>query len=169
MGNIYKITNIKNNKIYIGQTTKSDIEKRLQEHIRESRMELRGTRKLTFLHFAILEWGSENFKIECLEECKNEELDEREQYYIEYFNTYMPNGYNMTVGGQDSNALKNIRISKPVYQYDLNGNYIQSFKDSEEAFKKTGVSAGGIRNVCLGRSKTSGGYHWFREYKGLML
>jgi len=36
----------------------------------------------------------------------------------------MPNGYNMTVGGQDSNALKNIRISKPVYQYDLNGNYI---------------------------------------------
>ena len=163
MGHIYKIVNKINNKIYIGQTTKKEVDKRLKEHIREARQELDGKRKLTFLHFALLEYGSDNFYIELLEECSKAQLDEREQYWIQYYNTIMPNGYNMTKGGQK--VCKNLLYSqsKPVYQYDLNNNLIASFKDSVEAEKITGINSGSIRKVCLGRGISAGGFKWSRK------
>ena len=52
-GYIYKITNTKNNKIYIGQTTKT-VSERLNKHIQEARCEANGTRPSNYFHSAIL-------------------------------------------------------------------------------------------------------------------
>lgn len=85
---IYKITNKINKKAYIGQSI--DIERRWQEHIHEDRQ--------SYIHNAIKKYGINNFSFEIIEECSKEELDEKEIFWIKYYNTF-ENGYNLTLGG----------------------------------------------------------------------
>lgn len=47
-------------------------------------------------------YGIENFQIEQIEENDNSILDEREKYWIQFYNSMIPNGYNMTFGGEGS-------------------------------------------------------------------
>ena len=50
---------------------------------------------------AIRKYGLENFTIEVIEECETlEQLNEREMFWIAYFNSKAPNGYNLTNGGE---------------------------------------------------------------------
>lgn len=90
MMGIYKITNILNNKCYIGQSI--NIERRWEEHL------YRNTH-CTFLRYAIAKYGKDAFTFEVLEECSQNQLNEREQYWIKYYNSYGENGYNLTMGG----------------------------------------------------------------------
>lgn len=94
MGYIYLITNLINNKKYVGKTTQ-DIEKRWKEHIKDSKKERCEIRPL---YRAIRKYGKDNFKIEELEKCNTEALSDREQYWINKLNTYT-DGYNATLGG----------------------------------------------------------------------
>ena len=94
MGYIYLITNLINNKKYVGKTTQ-DIEKRWKEHINDSKREKCEIRPL---YRAIRKYGKDNFKIEELEKCNTEVLSDREQYWINKLNTYI-DGYNATLGG----------------------------------------------------------------------
>lgn len=100
MVGIYKITNIVNNQSYIGQSI--HIEARWQEHIRRAINEKNPTKKL---YIAMREYGIDQFVFEVLEECALDQqvLDEREKYWIEYYNSFN-NGYNSTRGGQGHNA-----------------------------------------------------------------
>lgn len=89
---IYKITNLINGKCYIGQTTKS-LEQRFKEHC-SNHSNCRAIKS------ALRKYGAENFKIETIVECSSiEELNEKEEYYIQFFNSLVPNGYNLTKGG----------------------------------------------------------------------
>lgn len=98
MISIYKITNLLNGKSYIGQSI--NIEKRWYEHKYKSQCRT----DISFnsiLHIAFRKYGIDNFSFEILEELKTvEELDQREQYYIKFYNTITPNGYNILEGGQ---------------------------------------------------------------------
>lgn len=94
MGYIYKITNNINNKIYIGQTIRS-LEKRWKEHIFKSKS---GTHMNLPLARAIRKYGAENFTISLVEEVADEELNDKEKYYINYYDSYHT-GYNATLGG----------------------------------------------------------------------
>ena len=100
-GSIYCITNMLNNKKYIGKTLDS-LEKRFNEHIRDSRRERCEKRPL---YDAFNKHGIENFKIELVEECSYELLSNREIYWIQKLDTYS-NGYNATLGG-DGRVLYN--------------------------------------------------------------
>lgn len=51
-------------------------------------------------------------------------------------------------------------ISRQVAQYDLNGNFIASFKSMNEAGKITGCNYRHIGEVCAGKRKTTGGFKW---------
>lgn len=82
---IYKIENLINHKIYIGQSI--HIERRWKEHCAPSTSSVIST--------AIKKYGKENFSFQILEECLEEELDEKEIFYIEKFNCIVPNGYNV--------------------------------------------------------------------------
>jgi len=61
----------------------------------------------------------------------------------------------------------NSHLSKAIIQYDLEGNFIQEWKNSKEASKGTGVSKYNIQNCYLGRCKTSGGFIWKAKELGL--
>ena len=88
---IYKITNIQNNKVYIGQTIRP-IEKRFKRHLNDALNNILDT------HFAraIRKYGKENFIIEQIDEAQTQdELNQKEQYWIRYYNS-VEEGYNET-------------------------------------------------------------------------
>ena len=90
MGVIYKITNKLNGKIYIGQTART-LEERMKEH--------RWSNEL-YIDRAIRKYGINAFEVSVVEECTDsDELNERERYWIAFYNCKKPNGYNMTDGG----------------------------------------------------------------------
>ena len=116
---VYKITNLINNKIYIGQTTES-LKKRWKRHCGYQ------LNDKTYLHNTMKKYGIKNFSIEIIDMAKNqEELDEKEYFYIKlYMSDNKDIGYNLKntkgkCGGDTitnsinkSNICKNISNSK---------------------------------------------------------
>lgn len=94
MTGIYAIRNTINDKIYVGRST--DIHRRWMSHLWATR---RGDE--CKIHIAMRELGIDNFYLEILEECPLEQLNEREQYYIDLYDSWH-NGYN---NGNSSNFL----------------------------------------------------------------
>lgn len=90
---IYKITNIKNQMCYIGQA--KDMRKRLNEHLKKG-LGI-DTPQGNKLYQAMLEDGIDSFTFELLEECSEEELNSKERYYIELYNS-IDYGYNSQSG-----------------------------------------------------------------------
>lgn len=101
---IYKITNIKNSKIYIGKTTKS-LEHRFKIH---KSYAIKGKGGCPALQNAMIKYGIDNFTIEQIETATTEhELNDKEKYWIAYYNsTDRTIGYNLTDGGEDTNTYK---------------------------------------------------------------
>lgn len=88
---IYKITNIQNNKVYIGQTIRP-VEQRFQRHITDAMHNILDT------HFAraIRQYGPTNFSYLIIDTAQTqEELNQKEQYWIKYYNS-VKEGYNET-------------------------------------------------------------------------
>lgn len=108
IGYIYKVTNIINGKVYIGQTIQS-VKDRWYRHCGKSG--LSKNEMNTYFKRAILKYGKENFRIETIETCDSKELNEREKYYISYYDSYK-SGYNSTLGGQ--NGAKPYKTSGEV-------------------------------------------------------
>ena len=103
-GYIYKIINDINGKMYIGLCTTS-IEQRFKTHCKDRNKESNKNRPL---YRAMNKYGIENFHVELIEECDIDFLGEREQYWIQHYQTYH-NGYNATLGGE----------GKPLYDHQL--------------------------------------------------
>lgn len=74
MGYIYKIYNDINNKVYIGQTSKT-VEDRFKEHIKQAK---NGTPY--HLYNAMRKYGIEHFFVEEIEQCDRNSLNKKEQY-----------------------------------------------------------------------------------------
>ena len=146
---IYKIINLINNKQYIGQSI--DIETRWQQH--------KTSNKNYILYQAFKKYGLENFSFEIIEECSREKLNETEQYWIKYYNTLTPNGYNMTFGGD---SCGHEQLEKSVQQYTLEGKYVQQFNSIKEAERVTGIDNANISACCKHKNHyySAGGFQW---------
>lgn len=119
---IYKTTNLINNKSYVGQSKHDNDEKYL------------GSGPL--LKKAINKYGKENFIKETIDRClSKEELDEKETFYIKLYNTLVPNGYNISIGG--NRDFHNDKTSKKISD-KLTGRVL-----SEETKKKIGGATKG--------------------------
>jgi len=113
MGIIYKITS-PSNKVYIGQTIHT-LEKRIKGHKKISS-------NCTLLKRAIDKYRDE-MKYEIIEEVSNELLDEREIYWIKYYNSLAPSGYNCSAGGNNKKELSDLlkdNISKGLRNNKIN-------------------------------------------------
>lgn len=111
---IYKIENKLNHKCYIGQSV--NIERRWSEHKVKSKI------SNGILYNAIRKNGLENFDFSIICECKVEELDEKEIYYIQQYNSLIPNGYNIQLGGNTSKIApseKELSIIEDIISSDL--------------------------------------------------
>lgn len=103
LGTIYLITNKINGKQYIGQTAR-DMWTRFEEHCKPSNQSVIGK--------AIQKYGYLNFSLEEIERVSLDCLDDREQYWIDYYDTYRK-GYNQTPGGDASQtSLKLVVVEK---------------------------------------------------------
>lgn len=111
---IYKITNKINNKCYIGQSV--DINKRWNAHIHSfNNIDVYNYP----LYRAFRKYGIENFSFEIIETCPRDKLNEREKYWIQYYDSCY-NGYNQTLGGD--NAPRFLKLTPATLQqltYDL--------------------------------------------------
>lgn len=90
---IYLYTNKLNNKKYVGQSV--NIEQRFISHLKSYS---------TPFDIELHNVGLDNFSFEIIELCKKEELNQKEKYWIEFYDTYN-NGYNQTTGNGQSEKL----------------------------------------------------------------
>ena len=112
-GFIYKITNKINGKSYIGQTIQSVKERFYQHCATKCSQAILNM----VIHKAITKYGKSNFTIEVIEEVESANLNDRERYWIRYYDSYN-NGYNSTEGGQDGIKLfKNLDTESIVREY----------------------------------------------------
>lgn len=103
---IYKITNKLNGKSYVG-LTKQPLAARLRAHFSNSK-----THNNTYIKKAIQKYGKDAFTVSCLGEyCSLEQLNDAESYYIDFYNTLAPNGYNLQTGG-NSHTVSDITRKK---------------------------------------------------------
>lgn len=142
-GKIYKITNLINSKVYIGQTTQS-IQERWNKHCA----------KYNDQHFfmpikqAIFKYGKENFKIEVIESCSLDNLNEREIYWINYFDSYK-HGYNCTLGGHGRVNLFSLTEDQELKLCDL---YVSDELNIKELSDIFNVDKTTIYNILKRRS-----------------
>ena len=110
MNLIYKVTNLINGKVYIGQTTTS-LEQRKREHEYRAHSE----KRQTYFYNALNLYGSKNFKWEIIEKnIEFNELNDREKYWIfQYKSNLKDFGYNMTKGGDNADNLNKWRKENP--------------------------------------------------------
>ena len=92
---IYKITNQKTGECYIGQAV--DVRKRWYDHAKA--MIGIDTPQNNLLYAAAQKYGLDDFTFELLLECRQNELDEKEKYFIELYNSNVF-GYNKTGGNK---------------------------------------------------------------------
>lgn len=110
VGIIYKVRNIVNNKLYIGQTTKGFYYRR--------RCHIKAMNNGSPLHFhrALRKHGVENFQWHIIfkAECHRNKLNELEKFFIAYYGSFNF-GYNMTEGGETS-PLKEHPQKREIYE-----------------------------------------------------
>ena len=142
LGKIYLIFNDVNDKVYVGQTIQS-LNKRFNGHCCYSKTD----RSVNmYIKRAIHKYGRDKFHIKLIEECPIKELSKREKYWINYYDSYN-NGYNLTLGGQDSNyfSLHKLEDSIDIKKFE---EYILEFKPlAIEVASHLGISKCSVYNL----------------------
>lgn len=142
LGKIYLISNEINHKLYVGQTVQS-LNKRFNGHCCYSKTDKSVN---MYIKRAIHKYGKDKFHIELLEECPIELMNEREKYWIKFYDSYN-NGYNLTLGGQDSNYFNLHRIENSIDIKKFE-DYIIEFKPlAIEVANHFGISKSSVYNL----------------------
>ena len=113
---IYGIKNVVTGKMYIGQS--KCIENRFKDHFYDLRG---GNHHSPYLQNAFNKYGKDVFIQGVIEECDSSLLNERENYWINYYDTYN-NGYNATnvnknTGGRTYSDEDKLKLSESMKDY----------------------------------------------------
>jgi group I intron endonuclease len=156
MGIIYKATNKINGKEYIGQSKVNDLRYRIKTHKWRSKEIIN-----THFYNSIKKHGWDNFEWEVIEKVSNEELSNKEKFYIDKFDTFN-NGMNMTIGGKVNIITNEIRKK-------LTNAQINRFKNKEERKKISNLHSKWfiIENIKTKESFLVFGLHNFCKKYGL--
>lgn len=172
-GIIYKIENLVNGKVYIGQTTQGfnkrynrsgkDIERVYKTHKKCEKSNIRHNHHLLK---SIEKYGFDNFKVDKIIDYafSEYELDIKEKCWIQYYDSFY-NGYNMTLGGDSAMRGSDHIMSRKVVQLSLDGEYIKTWDYMQQVSEELGIQKSDICSVCrhYGNDITAGGYMWVYE------
>ena len=172
MGIIYKITNTINGKIYIGQTV-CTLKKRWGEHVSASKSHCPTVSNSYFIR-AIRKYSPDNFKHEIIEECPNDMLDNREIYWIKFYDSTNPAvGYNICRGGNqgyfyDFDTIyqlwdNGLSISEISRQTNINRVTVRHMLEtyhnySIEESRRRGSQHGRYHKICVSQYTVDGAY-----------
>ena len=133
---IYKITNLVNNKVYIGKT--KDFYKRYFQYVSDVRNSSKA-RINDYLLSSFIKYGFDNFKFEVVEFCNLDIISERELYWIQYFDSInREKGYNLRLDsstGMIVHELTSKKISdrlKQEWETGIRSNHSDKLKKSWE-------------------------------------
>ena len=148
---IYKICNIINHKVYIGQSI--DIQRRFSDHIRSLK---NGCHFNEHLQASYNKYGPEAFvfEVECI--CQKEELDDLEVFIIQQYNSINPKyGYNKETGGSNNKIIS--EETREKYRINNSGskNPFYGKKHTEEYCEKMKVLSGLHRHSKESKYKIS--------------
>ena len=160
---IYKHTNKRNGKSYIGQTHYENPELRWYRGSNGS-----AYKSSPKFYNAILAEpdGFEGFTHEVLQKnIPESEVDKLERYYIALYDT-INNGYTISSGGNDHTYN-----SAVIYQLDEYKNILAIYNSFTDAEDKTGIAGKNLVAACKGRLKSCGGFYWCYEqdYKNFVI
>ena len=144
---IYSITNLINNKRYIGQSV--NITDRWRAH------RIRSKTQETPLYRAIRKYGLDNFSFEVLEECSQEELNDKEVYWIAFYKANQREfGYNLTSGG-DAVSEKFYKVSDEQVReiYEL----LRQGVTQQNIAKKFNITQQEVSSINLGETRIQAG------------
>lgn len=120
---IYKIT-INDYYIYIGQSV--DVKSRWNGHLNELKQNKHYNKKMQ----SVFNKYSDSIKFEIIEECDERELDDKEIFYIEQFNTFDTNhGLNMSIGGDNGRRKYKTREEVEVAALERQRKYYKTHKE----------------------------------------
>jgi hypothetical protein len=149
---IYLLRNNLNGKLYIGQTVQG-----FSERWSKHKNAAFGSRGRSLIHKAIRKYGSENFSSRELATVVStnpcEWLNILEVFFIKYFNSVHPNGYNLPYGGKNEQRSQK---TKQALSKSLRGNTNRVGKHhSEESKEKIRISNTGKRRSLQARLNIS--------------
>ncbi|MBO4400979.1 MAG: GIY-YIG nuclease family protein [Selenomonadaceae bacterium] len=148
---IYVVKYRPNGMLYVGQTTQQ-LKRRMRQHIRGSL----DTSRNSHLDSAIGKYGIGEFDLYVIMQCQTKDaLDFWETFFIAFFNTRDPYGFNLTDGGGGTVGYPSAN-RRPVVCMETG----EVYPSLEAAAEKAGVSDSYMCKVCSGVKTTAGGYHW---------
>lgn len=170
MAYIYSITNLENQKLYVGKTTQPNPYDRWKQHLQLARSknnlnENNSAHSMPIVR-AISKYGANKFKFRVLEECADDKVNERETYWIERLDTCGKKGYNVTLGGEGIKKPRqywaNHPHSKAVSCYTLEGEWVRDYDTAGVAADTLGnKKAKGCISACIkGTTFQALGYRW---------
>ena len=149
---IYVLENKVNGMKYIGQT--KNLSRRKSSHIGKLNKDNHPNAKL---QKDWIKYGKKSFAFNVIEYCDKSSADEKEMYYISFFDT-VNNGYNISKGGTNGNNFPRKRIK----QYDLNGNFIRIWESAAEVSRYYGINRATISRAVKYHRKALN-YQWCYE------
>jgi group I intron endonuclease len=151
---IYKITNLINDKCYIGQSV--EIEKRWRSHIKTSSTDYNKYYEYP-LYRAFRKHGTNNFKFEILELVPNKkDLTIKEQHYYNIYNpTY--NQMKPISCAVEETKKRVLKVSTKDYRI------LDSYESLNEAARKNNMNMPNLSKATKGIYIKSGGFHWVLE------
>lgn len=181
---IYYIKCKTNNKIYIGSA--KNIKYRFSRHKNDLKKHKHHS---PHLQRAWNLYGENSFEFGIIENCNIEEMEIRENHWINLFKSYKRKfGFNILKNSKTRLGLvhsiktkkkisknnfsrgkfyeNSVRGSKQVFQYSLNGFFIKKWNSLKEPSHKLKITYQNISKCVLGERTTAGNFIWLAEFKG---
>ena len=163
VGYIYK--SVIAGKVYIGKTT-SKLESRIKTHLNHAFKQNSQTRICKALRTLSEEEAYNSFSvIEMITRKDYNDLEaklcERENYYMDFFNSMWPNGYNVHRSSpQKKRVVKTQPPRESVMREVICVETGEHFKSMTDAANSVGVNISAVYHCLKGINNTAGGMHW---------